>query len=71
MIKFDIFGKRIIEVERSNNEWLAFYRGNNGVKRKAEGISIPASIKESELETYLADIFHEWATIERNEVKRL
>nr|WP_164503433.1 hypothetical protein [Pleionea sediminis] len=50
---------------------MAFYCGNGGVKRKANDISIPSSLEEDELEEYIADLFHEWATEERNEIKRL
>lgn len=70
-MKFDIFGKRVLEVVRSNDEWLAFYCGNGGVKRKADDICIPSSLSELELDGYIADVFHEWATPDRNEVKRL
>lgn len=70
-MKFDIFGRKVLEVIRSENQWLAFYCGNNGVKRKAENISIPASLDETELDEYIADVFHEWATPARNEVRRL
>lgn len=70
-MKFDIFGKKILEVVRSNDQWLAFYCGNGGVKRKADDIRIPASLEESELDDYIGDVFHEWATSDRNNVKRI
>lgn len=61
----------MLEVIRSNGEWLAFYCGNEGVKRKADDISIPPSLSELELDAYIADVFHEWATPERNEIRKL
>lgn len=61
-MKLDIFGKRVMEVVRRNDEWLAFYCGNEGKKRKAQDIVIPASLRESEVVEYIADLFHEWAT---------
>ncbi len=70
-MKFDIFGKKVLEVIRSKNEWLVFYCGNSGVKRKADDIRIPSSVEESQLDEYIADIFHEWATEDKNEIKRL
>jgi hypothetical protein len=71
IMKFDIFGKKVLEVVRSDNQWLAFYCGNGGVKRKANDIRIPPSLGESELDGYIADVFHEWATLDRNEIKRV
>jgi len=70
-MKFDIFGKRVLEVIRSNDQWMTFYCGNNGVKRKADDIHIPPSLEESEINEYIADVFHEWATSESNEIKIL
>lgn len=70
-MKFDIFGKKVLEVIRSDDQWVAFYCGNGGVKRKADDIRIPASLEESELDEYIADVFHEWATTDRNDVKRV
>ena len=70
-MKLNVFGKKIIEVIRNSNEWQAYYLGNEGKKRKAEGLLIPASINESEIEQYIADLFHEMATPSNSEVKRI
>ncbi|GGX53473.1 DUF7661 family protein [Saccharospirillum salsuginis] len=70
-MKFDIYGRKILEVVRSNGEWLALYPGSGGTKRKAEDIVIPEHLSEDELEEYIADVFHEWATPERSEVRRV
>jgi hypothetical protein len=70
-MKFDIFGRKVIEIIRSNNELLALYCGDNGVRRKADDIHIPPSLDESELAEYVADVFHELATLERNKVRRI
>lgn len=70
-MKFDIFGRQILEVIRKDNVWEAFYCGDTGVKRKAHDILIPSSLREDELAAYIADIFHESATPEKNEVKRI
>lgn len=39
--------------------------------RKADDICIPASLDESELDAYIADVFHEWGTADRHRVTRL
>jgi len=68
-MKLDIFGKQEMEVVRRDGEWLAFYCGNEGKKRKAQGIIIPSAFSESEIVEYIDDLFHEWATAERPSVK--
>ena len=70
-MKLNVFGKKVIEVIRKDNEWKVFYLGNEGKKRKAEGLVIPSSINESEIEEYIADLFHEMATPSNSEVKRI
>ena len=54
-----------------DEQWLAFYCGNDGKKRKADDVHIPASLSESELKGYIADVFHELATLNNSEVKEL
>lgn len=68
-MKLDIFGKQEMEVVRRNGEWLAFYCGNEGKKRKAQGVIIPGSLSEREVVEYIDDLFHEWATPEKSSVK--
>ena len=70
-MKFDIFGKKILEVVRLDGRWQTFYCGSGGVKRKADDIRIPDDLDESQLDEYIADVFHEWATPLRAEVRRL
>ena len=70
LLKFDVFGRNIL-VEESASGWLAFYPGNEGKKRPATDIIIPPSLSESDIEQYLADLFHESASKKHSEVKRL
>ena len=69
-IKFNVFGKRM-SVQRKNGEWLLFRESNTGVRAKVHEIVIPAELEESELATYLADIYHESATEKHSSVIRL
>jgi hypothetical protein len=69
-MKFDVFG-RLILVADSGNGWAVFYLGVEGKKRPAADIVVPAEIPESEIEQYLGDICHEWATEQHPYVKRL
>lgn len=70
-MKLDIFGKQEMEVVRRNGERLAFYCGNEGKKRKAQGVIIPGSLSECEVVEYIDDLFHEWATPEKSSVKMI
>lgn len=68
-MKMDIFGKKRMEVIRREGEWLAFYFGNDGKKRRAYDIVIPSSLSEREVVGYIADLFHEWATPSNSVIK--
>ena len=68
-MKLDIFGKKEMEISRRDGEWLAFYCGNEGKKRKAQEVTIPGSLSEQEVIEYIDDIFHELATLEKSSVK--
>jgi len=69
-IRFDVFGRDVL-VSRSEEEWEAFYVGNEGKRRPARDIIIPGVIEESKLTQYLDDLCHEWATDQNNSVKRV
>lgn len=69
-IKLNVFGRPVL-VERRGDDWVAYYLGSEGKRRPAEDIMIPASIGESELVRYVADLCHEWATARHPNVVRL
>ena len=69
-MKFDVFG-RIVEVTPSENGWQVYYPSDDGKKRRARDINIPPDLTESELADFLADLLHEYATIDKNTVTRL
>lgn len=60
-MRLNVFGREM-EVLRREGQWLAYHLGNEGKKRLAADLTIPAGIDESELLTYIADVCHEWAT---------
>ena len=68
-IRFNVFG-RIIEVRRESGAWRSFAIGADG-KRGPSGIEIPPFVEDGELEQYLHDLFHESATPDNGEVRRL
>ncbi len=69
-LKFDVFG-RVVLVAEFENGWSAFYLGAEGKRRPAKDIVVPPDILESEIEQYLGDLFHEWATEQHPNVQRL
>lgn len=69
-MRFHVFGKKTLEVVRQDNHWLVFYCGS-GIKRKADDIQIPPALPEAELKGYIADLFHEWATPDHDDVIQL
>ena len=69
-IKYNVFG-RIVLAERSDEGWRLSYVGNEGKMRPADDLVVPDFIGEEELEGYLADICHEWATDQNPDVYRI
>lgn len=67
--RFNVFGK-IIAIRHEGDGWKAYSVGNDG-KRSPAGFEIPHFISSSELEQYLFDLFHENATSNNNEVRRI
>ena len=61
-LRLNAFG-RIMDIERIDNTWIAFDKGNEGKRRQASDIVIPSSLKHDELITYLDDLFHESASV--------
>jgi hypothetical protein len=69
-IKLDVFGRLVIATH-TDEGWKMFYAGAEGKRRPATDIIVPAEVSESNLETYLADLCHEWCTVNNPVVKRL
>ena len=69
-LRFDVFGRQVL-VTASENGWAAFYLGAEGERRPAPDIVVPANVPESDIEQYLGDLCHEWATERHPIVKRL
>ena len=68
--RFDVFGRHVL-VLRSGDGWETFYLGAEGKRRSARDIVVPAGIAESELQQYLGDLCHEWATEQHPSGERL
>ena len=57
---FDIYGRFLIEVQKTDSGWAA-YRKSSGLRAPYPDLVFPADLKESELEQFLDDHFHEYA----------
>jgi hypothetical protein len=60
-LKFDVFG-RAIGVQRRADGWEAHEVSGHDKRRRAEGIFVPSTIAEDDIERWLADLCHESAT---------
>lgn len=68
-LRFDVFGRRI-DVERTDQGWVAFVPGADGKRHRAQ-ISIPPEFSSDEVGRYLGDLFHESASPEHSTVRLL
>ena len=69
-MEFDVFGRCILAV-REDQRWTLFYQGAEGKRRLVTDLVVPSSVGEDEIEGYLADLCHEWATEKHPEVWRI
>ena len=60
-----------MSVQRKEGEWLLFRESTTGVKARVYEVVIPDDLEESELEIYLADMYHESASERHSSVVRL
>jgi hypothetical protein len=57
-MKFDIYGRFKLEVQRENDSWTV-YRLALGRRVKLDELIIPNALAEEEIATFHHDIFHE------------
>lgn len=69
-IKFDVYGRYVL-IFRTSEGWKIDYASDQGKRRPATDIFIPDFISEFEIEQYLADLCHEWATDKHPLVRRI
>lgn len=68
-LRFDVFGRRL-DVEWTEDGWVAFLPGNDGKRRSAD-IPIPAGLDAKDIVRYLDDLFHESASAKHPAVRLL
>jgi hypothetical protein len=57
---FDIYGRFEVEVLKISDGWMA-YRYSNGLRAPLRDLVLPDNLKESDLEQFLDDHYHEYA----------
>lgn len=67
-MKLNVYGRIKIEILRENDEWVVYVLGE-GKKRPVNDIVIPSDVKETELITFIEDLFHESATPTNKDIK--
>ena len=67
--RFNVFG-RVFELRRENGAWRALAVGSDG-KLGPAGFEVPPFIEDAEMEQYLFDLFHESATPNNGDVRRI
>lgn len=70
MAKFDVFGTTMI-ITRRDRQWMLAIDSGLGMRRPVTDIVIPHSLVEAELAQYLADIYHESASIQHPDMIKL
>jgi hypothetical protein len=70
ILRFDVFG-RLVTIRRAEEQWVAYHQGSDGKLQRAFEIIIPPTLGADALPQHLADLCHEWASPEKQEVRRL
>jgi hypothetical protein len=59
-VKFDVYGRFVIEVIRQDENWMV-YRVESGRRIRMQEIVIPADVPSDQVPRYLDDLWHESA----------
>ena len=69
-VKLNVFGKQVLAI-KAKDGWRLFYLSAEGKRRPASDIFVPEFVTEFEIEQYLTDLCHEWATERYPSVHRI
>jgi hypothetical protein len=59
-MRFSIYGRYLLDVERHGDRWVAF-RVGEGTRREDPGIFVPSHVPAEAVAGYLEDLLHEEA----------
>ncbi len=60
-IKLNVYGKMVL-ANKTDQGWQLFFLSGDGKRRPANELAVPSFITEEEIEGFLSDLCHEWAT---------
>lgn len=69
-MRLSVYGKKIIEVIQEESQW-AIYEVGEGKRIRLNDVVIPSHYAEAEVIIFLEDLYHEAASVESPEIKRL
>lgn len=58
-LRFDVFGRFVVEVERRDDRWVVLHR-SGGTRRPDPSLVLPAEAAPEELAGHLEDLLHEY-----------
>jgi len=70
LIKLEVFGRQVMAA-KSGQGWQMYYLSEDGKRRPALDIMVPAFVTESEIAGFIADLCHEWATDRYPDVRKI
>ncbi len=70
LIKLEVFGRQVMAA-KSGQGWQIYCLSEDGKRRPALDIMVPAFVTESEIVNFIADLCHEWATDKYPEVRQI
>ena len=70
LIKLEVFGRQVMAA-KSGQGWQMYYLSEDGKRRPALDIMVPAFVAESEIAGFIADLCHEWATGRYPDVRKI
>ncbi|MFC1880704.1 hypothetical protein ACFL2S_04280 [Thermodesulfobacteriota bacterium] len=70
LIKLEVFGRQVMAA-KSGQGWQMYYWSEDGKRRPALDIMVPAFVTESEIAGFIADLCHEWATDRYPDVRKI
>jgi hypothetical protein len=60
-MRFDVYGRYVLVVERCDDTWRALQVGDDGKRGLRRDLVIPANLSPNDIAEYLDDLLHESA----------
>ncbi len=60
-MKFDVYSRFVVQVERVDGRWRLWRIGPSGLRRRVDDLAIPSNCRPQEIPVYLDDMYHEFS----------